>query len=639
MRAVRSPFHEHFRLGGLGALRPSKAALVLMGLVGSLGVAARLWPALGKHLLLAPGQAPYQRPGALLGNSLVSPDGSFIMFALMLALAAWLFWPIVGWYFKTKRAEMIIGVVATLGGLQLANIYLGGHANSGFAWGLTLDLLFLAWFVTPLERMWGLKRTLLFSLWIVLGTNLLGALLLWVWPSGVLPMIGSRVVPLNGPGALLDAFLAVYFWSLGRGRTALLGIEAYKFVWFIIALAVFSVIFDGRIGGLMDLAAIGLAWLLITGNWHPRLLLDRLKLAQLKAREAKRRGRFKVIDGGRTLHFSAPATRFCPPESGCASITGKMRLVLATAMLCIAGLPAPVEAQDTPGASETEAAPATPEAPADAAAPSAASSAYAAGVEHFKAGRYADAIREFNKAYRVDPNPVLVFNMARAFEEMKQYPSAVEFYRKYLEMAPNAKDAETVKQSLRTLELLIAQQASPEQVELTVTSVPDGAKVLLDGRDVGATPLKLKVALGKHFVTVEKAGFTREASELTFEKGADQTHAVTLVAVAEAPPPPPPASNVLAWTLIGTGGALMLGGAVTGTLALQKEGEVDDFSGSRDDFDALQDEGNTLALMTDGLLAGGVVSATVGLVLLLSGDDQAQAGTHMSAPARATGAY
>ncbi len=264
--------------------------------------------------------------------------------------------------------------------------------------------------------------------------------------------------------------------------------------------------------------------------------------------------------------------------------------------------------------------------------------AYSAGVEHFKAKRYADAIREFNKAYRVDPNPVLVFNMARAFEELEEYDSAIEYYRRYLEMAPESEDSASVADTLRALELLKKRSAEAATVTLSVTSTPDGAQIYVNGREVGASPMKLELKPGRHFVAVEAKGFTRDSTEVELVAGKPDKHHATLVPIAPAPSAHAGSEHTtLGWVLIGVGGALLAGAAVTGTLALGKSGELDDIDSDGGDttpneYDAIQDDGRVLAYTTDGLLLGGAASVLTGGFLLLTSGDEETAFTPLNAP-------
>ncbi len=294
--------------------------------------------------------------------------------------------------------------------------------------------------------------------------------------------------------------------------------------------------------------------------------------------------------------------------------------VIVGASLTLAPLPTHAQPEGAPPGDAIAAAPA-PTGDARARA------AYQRGVAHFKAKRYAEAIGEFTRAQRMDPSPVLLFNIARAFEEWGNYEAAIRYYRLYLEAAPTAPDAKAVADGLPALERLAAQSQQGREVELVVTSHPDGATVFIDGREAGQTPLKAQVAPGKHFVVLERSGFARSRSELALDE-APVHHDVTLVSIAAPPPAGEGGGKVGAWVLIGVGGALLAGSAITGSLALGKSGELDDIDAgtkrsSRANYDGLQEDGQALAYATDGLLLGGLASATTGLVLLLTGDDTA----------------
>jgi tetratricopeptide (TPR) repeat protein len=264
--------------------------------------------------------------------------------------------------------------------------------------------------------------------------------------------------------------------------------------------------------------------------------------------------------------------------------------------------------------------------PAEAESP--AKAAYRAGVEHFKKQQFADAIREFNKAYRLDPNPVLVFNMARAFEELKQYASAIEYYKRYLEMAPQAPDRAKVEDSLRALEILQKAAATEAKVMLTVTSVPDGAKVLVDGREVGVTPLKAEVPAGHRYLAVEAPGYTRHSSELDVDAVNPPSAHIVLVPQPAGPAPAPAAGGMTrdAWAYIalGLGGALLVGGGIAGWQASKKADKLDQIEANprptdKPEYDTLKSDGKTFALVADGLFVGSALAVGTGLILLFTG--------------------
>jgi tetratricopeptide (TPR) repeat protein len=273
--------------------------------------------------------------------------------------------------------------------------------------------------------------------------------------------------------------------------------------------------------------------------------------------------------------------------------------------------------------------------PAEADSP--AKAAYRAGVDHFKQRQFADAIREFNKAYRLDPNPVLVFNMARAFEELKQYDSAIEYYKKYLEMAPETPDRGKVEDSLRALEILQKAAATETKVVLTVTSVPDGAKVLVDGREVGLTPLKAEIPAGHRFLAVEAPGYTRHSSELDVVAETPPTAHVVLVPQPASSAQGPASGGGMtrdAWAYIalGLGGALLVGGGIAGWQASKKADKLDQIEANprpsdKSQYDALKSDGKTFALVADGLFVGSALAVGTGLILLFTGQSEAPEGS------------
>lgn len=48
---------------------------------------------------------------------------------------------------------------------------------------------------------------------------------------------------------------------------------------------------------------------------------------------------------------------------------------------------------------------------------------------------------------------------------------------------------------------------APRPVSITVNSVPQGAAVKLDGKELGTTPRTVEIAIGQHMFTFEKEGY------------------------------------------------------------------------------------------------------------------------------------
>ena len=64
--------------------------------------------------------------------------------------------------------------------------------------------------------------------------------------------------------------------------------------------------------------------------------------------------------------------------------------------------------------------------------PSSAAELFAAGVRHFEAGEFEDALESFTQAYRLKPHPIVRVNMANCFEELGR-PVEAEFnYERFL---------------------------------------------------------------------------------------------------------------------------------------------------------------------------------------------------------------
>lgn len=120
---------------------------------------------------------------------------------------------------------------------------------------------------------------------------------------------------------------------------------------------------------------------------------------------------------------------------------------------------------------------------------------FARGAEAYAAGRYRQAVNHFAATQQLAPNPALSYNIALAYDAMGDSPSALRHYRDYLRAAPDAEDRLEVAASIRRLEQRLADWGVQQ---LTVTSSPPGAALLIDGRAVGITPWTGELAPGRH---------------------------------------------------------------------------------------------------------------------------------------------
>jgi len=183
---------------------------------------------------------------------------------------------------------------------------------------------------------------------------------------------------------------------------------------------------------------------------------------------------------------------------------------------------------------------------------------YLAGVTDYKAGRYADAIGEFQMADQLRPSPVLSFDIAQCYEKMADLQNARTAYQQYLVRAPNASDRAAVEATLASIDARLAEKGNDSVVLVPSTQLSQAQEkqpaYWLSGTLIGVGAAGVIVGVVLNVIA------TSNASSLTNGKVHRQTDAQSYYDSAS--------SN---WTgaLIGyaVGGGLMAIG--TGLLAYQ----------------------------------------------------------------------
>ena len=188
---------------------------------------------------------------------------------------------------------------------------------------------------------------------------------------------------------------------------------------------------------------------------------------------------------------------------------------------------------------------------------------YIKGLKHFEASRYEEALTCFLRVYRIEQNPILVYNMARSFEALKRYEDAASHYEEYLKLDPKASDRASVSLTIKTLRAL----ASPPKA--SADSAPSSS--------------------------------TKKSQELKDQREAASDRAIW------------------GWTALGTGSALLIGGVFMGAEAMDQTQTLDK-ERDLDRWKVLYDERETSALWADGLYVGGAALIGVGIYWLLSSD-------------------
>jgi tetratricopeptide (TPR) repeat protein len=231
--------------------------------------------------------------------------------------------------------------------------------------------------------------------------------------------------------------------------------------------------------------------------------------------------------------------------------------------------------------------------------------------------QYERALAAYQKAYDLVANAQIYFAIAGAEEKLGRYLDAATHYKKLLVEATNSKP-----------ELTAAANEKLDGVkqhlgQLTLTVLPEGTAVNVNGNDVGQAPLPEALLLdpGEYTISFTADGYTPMEQNVNVEAGSESERKFELEHVpvvvepprpSAPPPPPPPLPAVPKLPLyVGAGvtGAFVVSAAVTGILAVGKHGVFTDQGATADARKAAQSAGKTLALVTDLTIVGAVGAA------------------------------
>jgi hypothetical protein len=173
---------------------------------------------------------------------------------------------------------------------------------------------------------------------------------------------------------------------------------------------------------------------------------------------------------------------------------GRGRAMIITITITLVMLMLGVAAHAQPGASDREEA----------------RRAFAAGQAADRQRDWQTAIDHYLRANDLVPHPNTMFNIAVDYERLGKLREAAAWYQRYIDAAPDSPDRDRVIRSLGELR--------QRPGTLTVRSVPDGARVWIDRREVGVTPYSGHLAGGDHVIRIEH-GELREERKVTIEYG------------------------------------------------------------------------------------------------------------------------
>jgi hypothetical protein len=141
------------------------------------------------------------------------------------------------------------------------------------------------------------------------------------------------------------------------------------------------------------------------------------------------------------------------------------------------------------------------------------------GAELYRAGKYRDAIAEFEAAYRLKPAGAIHYNVAQCREKLAEWPGALRAYEDYLRELPDAKDRASVRASMKRIEDRLA--AAGVQALLVYTD-PPGAELRLDGKARGTTPFHTVLPPGTYALALALDGYDPVAQDVLLALGASR---------------------------------------------------------------------------------------------------------------------
>lgn len=120
--------------------------------------------------------------------------------------------------------------------------------------------------------------------------------------------------------------------------------------------------------------------------------------------------------------------------------------------------------------------------------------AFAAGQAAYSAGRFAEALGYFERAYELTREPDLLFNIATVHDRLRHDAQALEAYRGYLEARPDAEDRANIEARIAVLEEAARSEtpAPPAEVEPDAEpepqAEPEAEAELASGEAIEAAP-------------------------------------------------------------------------------------------------------------------------------------------------------
>jgi hypothetical protein len=353
-------------------------------------------------------------------------------------------------------------------------------------------------------------------------------------------------------------------------------------------------------------------------SWHPKPLRQ---LAFLGRRQGQR-DRQGVVRGRRSNRYARP---WILALAACALTSAAAAQAPTPAPALRGGAPAPTTATPpSPGPLvANDALLDTPEYKA----------AIQDAVNEFRVGNWAEAMTLFREAHRLYPNARTLRGLGIVAFELRQYVDAVSYLKQALTDQRKALDPTQRRDAIDQIA-----RAERFVARLVLTVEPASATVTVDGGPPTYNEQhELLLAAGERVVQASAPGYDTQAKRIVVEGEQRVGLTLSLVptpAVATAPAPAPASASAdghdsglsipLGPAIVaGAGAALLIVSAVTGSLALSAQSDLEDACPQKNACAAgnqdTADKADSLALATDVLWVTGAVAVAGGVTWWLLG--------------------
>ena len=119
---------------------------------------------------------------------------------------------------------------------------------------------------------------------------------------------------------------------------------------------------------------------------------------------------------------------------------------------------------------------------------------YSVGLRAYDAGKYDEAIAEFEAAYRYKDAPGLLYNIAQAYRLSNRPEEALRFYRTYLERKPDAANRVEAEAKIERLASILEERKARNPALVEPAAPPSGLSQLAA---MPRTPALVAPALGQ----------------------------------------------------------------------------------------------------------------------------------------------